>query len=448
MKIRFRLNRPKADTYTSIQLNLNYVKRFKWGTGISINPKYWNPETDRPINSLTELKKIMGGDNSVLNEIEDVRERIDEIEHFIRDYDKRTRLNNQVFDFQELRTLLNAKFKSIKSDETLPSDKRAFQYVSNYTDHFIDGMETGERRTPDKERKYAPGTIKNYKQFHSFWDELEKAKRQRFRFSDIDLNFHKNLITYCNKKGYRYNYTGRIIKQLKSIIKYAYKEGIHENEIFRSEDFKVLRTEVDEVYLTEKEVRAIYELDLSKEPRTELLRDVFLIGCYTALRFSDFSRISRENIKRDEENGPSYIDIITKKTGEQIIVPIRPELEAILKKYEYRVPKVYEQKMNAEIKDIAQRAGISGTIEKKEIIGGSEVIKNIPRYELIKTHTARRTAATLMYLAGIPAIDIMKITGHKTEKSFMKYIRTTKQETATRLINNAFFRGNPLKVSK
>ncbi len=76
-----------------------------------------------------------------------------------------------------------------------------------------------------------------------------------------------------------------------------------------------------------------------------------------------------------------------------------------------------------------------------QITKGGKLIKNeLPKYELIKTHTARRTGATNMYLAGIPTIDIMKITGHRTESEFLKYIKVSKQETATKLSSHPYFK--------
>jgi integrase len=54
-------------------------------------------------------------------------------------------------------------------------------------------------------------------------------------------------------------------------------------------------------------------------------------------------------------------------------------------------------------------------------------------YECISSHTARRSFATNLYLDGYPTIEIQKITGHKTETSFMKYIRVTKLDAAKRL---------------
>ena len=83
-------------------------------------------------------------------------------------------------------------------------------------------------------------------------------------------------------------------------------------------------------------------------------------------------------------------------------------------------------------------------IEQQLITKGMTTIKQVSKHKLITTHTARRTAATLMYLADIPTIDIMKITGHKTEKQLLDYIKVSKVETAKRLSINPYFTGNKL----
>lgn len=72
--------------------------------------------------------------------------------------------------------------------------------------------------------------------------------------------------------------------------------------------------------------------------------------------------------------------------------------------------------------------------------GGFKVKKEVPKYKLIKTYTAIRSGATNMYLAGIPTLDIMKITGHKTEREFLNYIRFTKEETAEIMSNHPYFK--------
>jgi len=191
-------------------------------------------------------------------------------------------------------------------------------------------------------------------------------------------------------------------------------------------------------------LKKLYDLDLSDNKPHEIVRDVFLAGCYTAQRYSDYSRISMSNIK--EIRGRKVIEIIQKKTGRKCYIPIRPELDAILKRYNYTLPKTFEQKVNEGIKKIADKAKITELIQTETNKGGMIVKNSIPKCELIKTHTARRTGCTLMYLAGIPAIDIMKISGHQTEKEFLKYIRVTGEQTAVNLASHAYF--NNLSIAR
>jgi hypothetical protein len=103
---------------------------------------------------------------------------------------------------------------------------------------------------------------------------------------------------------------------------------------------------------------------------------------------------------------------------------------------------------NKYIKEICAMAEITEMIYFEESRGGLTVKHNVTKNELIKTHTARRSGCTNMYLAGIPVIDIMKISGHKTEREFLKYIKVTKEQTAINLASHPYFTGNILKIAK
>lgn len=97
--------------------------------------------------------------------------------------------------------------------------------------------------------------------------------------------------------------------------------------------------------------------------------------------------------------------------------------------------------MNKYIKEVAELAGITEAIEVEQMAQGRLVKTIVPKNELVKTHTARRSGATNMYLSGIPSIYIMKITGHQTKKEFMKYIKASEEETAMELMNHPYFSG-------
>ena len=182
--------------------------------------------------------------------------------------------------------------------------------------------------------------------------------------------------------------------------------------------------------------------------KLDKVRDLFLIGCNTALRYSDYTNIKKGNIYTNDE-GSEMLKITAYKGGETLDVPANYMVKHILSKYDYKLPEqISNQKTNDYLKELGELAGINREIIDTKRIGGKQETKTNLKYELISTHTARRTGATLMYLAGIPALSIMKITGHKTERSFLGYIRITSEENATLISKNKFFSTDEPKMGK
>ena len=105
-----------------------------------------------------------------------------------------------------------------------------------------------------------------------------------------------------------------------------------------------------------------------------------------------------------------------------------------------------EQYINICIKEVGQMAGINEIVRFERTQGGNKEIKQIPKYELISTHTARRSYSTIKYKAGVPVQDIMPLTGHKTEREFLKYIREDGKDRAARIVESEAFKNSYLKV--
>ena len=179
----------------------------------------------------------------------------------------------------------------------------------------------------------------------------------------------------------------------------------------------------------------IYKHDLTENKKLERVRDLFIIGCYTGLRFSDFIQLTKGNIIDDNK-----VKIRTQKTKDTVIIPLHPYVREILERYKWNIPDpITNQKMNKYLKEIGEDAKIKGKIQVR-ITKGGELKKSTPdKFSLISTHTARRSFASNCYLAGIPAITIMKVTGHKSEGSFLRYIRISQEENANKLLDHPFF---------
>ena len=116
-----------------------------------------------------------------------------------------------------------------------------------------------------------------------------------------------------------------------------------------------------------------------------------------------------------------------------------------MNKYNYKLPKTYEQKLNKSIKEIAKLAGINEPVTIEKIRGGHKINSNLPKYEMIKSHSARRTGITNMYLAKIPLVAIQKVSGHLTTENLLKYIKVSVEENADMLATHHYFT-QPLKA--
>ena len=439
----FKLREFKPGTPAPIHLIIYFDKiRFKYSTGEKIKPELWNPKTQRPY-----LKNNDEGLTVKLTkEIQKDNEKID---FKLNEFQAAAKTYFEYFAFQREQVTpekLKVKFDIDFRPETPEKQTKQID-LNTYIENYIKEIETGKRLTEQNRQRYSNGTIKNFKGFQVQFKSYQEEKRKRLNFEQITIDFYNDFTGYFTQKNYSINTIGRHIKNLKTIMRAARDEGLHQNNEIDRKQFKILKTDVDSVYLTEKEIQKLRNLDLKDNKVFDLTRDVFLVGCYTAQRFSDYSRINKSQIKT-LNNDLQIIELKQQKTGEKVFIPIKPELLEILKKYDFNLPVTYEQKVNHNIKKIADKAGINEPQEIEEMKGGFKVKTTVPKYELIKTHTARRTGATLMYLAGIPSIDVMKITGHKTEREFLKYIKVTKEETAQNLALHPYFLNTTLKLVK
>lgn len=222
------------------------------------------------------------------------------------------------------------------------------------------------------------------------------------------------------------NYIGKHIKVIKTVLQGATELNINTNLSFKGRGFTTVTEEADTIYLTEPELNALAELDLKNDPRLDKARDLFLIGCYTGLRHSDLNSLRSEQISND------LITITQIKTGDKVVIPLHATVKRIMNKYAGTLPiSTSNQKTNAALKDLAKDCDpLKKIISISFTKGGVLETETLPKWEFITTHTARRSFATNQYLAGVPAITIMAITGHKTEKAFMKYIKVTPDDHA------------------
>lgn len=288
---------------------------------------------------------------------------------------------------------------------------------------FIDG----EIKNKGKDKSKA--SLNNYRSVLKHLKAFESKAKYKIAFDTITLDFFYRYTTFLKDKlNLAPNTIAKDISILKVFMAEAVDLGHTTNLQFKHKKFSFSEIETDNVYLTERELIDLYRFDLSGNKKLERVRDLFIFGSWVGLRFSDFSNIKPENIVSID--GDHFIKLITKKTKELVIIPCNPVVMDIFSRYQdspNKLPqKLSNQKFNDYIKEVCRVAGLS---EK----GRLSTAPDLELWRSVSSHTARRSFATNYYLQGFPTLDLMKITGHKTERAFLKYIRVSKLDTAKRL---------------
>ncbi len=284
----------------------------------------------------------------------------------------------------------------------------------------------GEIKVKGKDK--SKGSLNNYGAVTKHLKEFQIKTKTPVTFDTINLDFFYKYTSYLKQSGLATNTIAKDVSILKVFMGEAVDLGYTTNMQFKNSKFSFSEVETDQVYLTEKELNDLYKFDLSYSKKLEQVKDLFIFGAWVGLRFSDFSNIKPENIVQIE--GDHFIKIITQKTNELVIIPCNKTVLDIFNKYQHNtnmLPKTLSnQKFNDYIKDVCKLAELN---EKGRLSTKPE----LELWESVSSHTARRSFATNYYLQGFPTIDLMKITGHKTEKAFLKYIRVSKLDAAKRL---------------
>lgn len=349
---------------------------------------------------------------------------------------------------------IEAERKKEEEEKLEAKKKKEKMTLTKFIDQYIQDVKDGTRTTLAHGRTFVQGSRFSLTNSLGHFKEFMKDTGITYDFQDVDLDCYVKYKAWLMAQDiskdkedpkhepvhYADNTIGGFIKKLKCVLRAAESRGYPVNPAYKSTEFKAQSSiDVDTIYLTREEVERFEKVDLTQKEdgkNLELARDIFLVGVWTAQRVSDYNNLKPENIKVVDNNGTpmTYISIHQQKTGRLVEIPCNAKVRAILNKYPKGLPHLSDQKINMYIKQIGKMAGIDEVVEVKGSRGGQVIKEYYKKYELICTHTARRTGATLMYLDGIAIYDIMKVTGHKSVTTLEKYIRADKLEVAQKLV--------------
>ena len=312
----------------------------------------------------------------------------------------------------------------------------------------IQEMESGTNR--NNGRKFSQSTIQQWKNFHRLLCRYEQ-NYGAIDFREINTAFWDRFKQFCEDEGLMHKSTNKYLAVFRALISYAQANGIEVSETALQSYHKVPIFDDDskaKTYLNEQELQALYEMKLSG--MKERVRDIFMLGCYLGQRVSDYNNLTKSDFTTTRR-GNRVVSFTQEKTNNAVVVPIiYDNVYSIAEKYNYNFPRLSHSVINRYIKRILadlsttlpslrqtlrtaitlkeQQAEARGTMHFERDAKGY-VVK--PRYEMVSTHTARRSCITNLYLSNRFTISqLMSISGHKSEKAFNEYICCSSEEIA------------------
>jgi len=407
-KIKFFIRTSNKSDQANIRVRFSNGRKFDLTANSTkqINPDFWN-------NSQGQVRQ-----RAEFQDADKFQENLDDLKSWIlkqfNDTPNKTKINKDWLN------LTIDKFYS--PDKYLQDNTTLFGYIQ----HFINNSTT--RINPKtgnpvcyKMRREYEVTFRNLKEYANKFNEPD--------FIDMDMEFYQQFVDFLRKKGMATNTIGKKIQTLKIFLNSATEKGINPYQKYKSRNFVTLSEESDNIYLTKEELKQLYEYDFTDKPKLERVRDLFIVGCWTGLRYSDLQQITPDKINGD------FIELKQQKTGKKVVIPVHFTVKEILKKYNGVLPKsISNQKYNEYLKIAAKDAKLNNTFIKTASTNGMKHEKTYPKHELISSHTARRAFCTNAYKDNIPTLAIMAISGHQTEFSFLKYIKADSKEHAEKVL--------------
>ena len=430
--LKYQLRNVQDKTYVYLSISNGANNRFRIFPNIRLNDKSnWNKEKEKI--KVTPAEPNAKSLNDKLYEFKT---------HFIEElkecYKNDIRLDKDVIKRIEKTFGNSVTNKKIK----LSNDK--FDLTTIWSE-FVEGMESGLYKHKSKGSKvpYSNNTIQNHKGSIKRWAEFEK-KHGKILPHQINESLHSQFVHFYenHENSYLNNAINKWIVCFKALVNKEpmkpYKKQMLE---YDSREWTEVSNETLSWALTGDELDTLYNLDLSDNPEYDLYRDVFVFNAHTCgMRIGDYLELNDKEIKTVEDKAGNSFDVLEfnqQKTGGRVVVPIPNVGLNIIKKHDGIPMPESSQRSNEVLKILGKKAKLYKKISKKLTNGK---ILEARQWEILTNHVARKTFCTLTYKSGVNTLDIMNISGHKSEKVLLGYINVTEEQHALRWTQTDYFK--------
>ncbi|MDT0608007.1 site-specific integrase [Croceitalea rosinachiae] len=380
-------------------------KKFVYSTGERIAPKSWDFKNRQPLRHGSNRSKLAA---EIATQINRYKEKFEEIQ-------ARCKSMDEDFTSQVLKDEFDKSFKRSPNKKNL--------FFEAY-DAFMDYKQ--------KIGDWSPSTIIRYNNIKGILKDFERERKYLLTFNTINNKFHAEFTDYCmNEREHINNTYSRNLGLFKTFMLWSFKNGYTYKEDFK--DFKKKKVVVtNQLALSLEDLQKLMAHEF-KLKRLERVRDIFVFACVTGMRFGELKFITFENIVNGE------LHLKEEKDAEKVVrrIPLNDIAKFILRKYDYDLPLIANQKHNEYIKEVFEIIGYTWDVEKVTTKGKENIREKIRFSERISSHTARRTFITMMKKKGISDKLIASITGHKDMKTLNQYYQVD-DEAKSEAVNDVF----------
>lgn len=403
MKVNFNLRQMKEiDKVTPIYLvgTVNGTQE-KFATGQKICPKYWNKEKNLAIVSNEQPRQVQLQNEAINKELAHLQNKVMEWEDYMLDH----------------------------PEQTVDAANILRKFLANEIGRLgINPLDWFEQAIND-DYSISSGSKKKYLNDLKTVRKFVEAKRIKVKaFTDVNYHFLMKYQEYMFDKEFAMNTIINKMRSLLTVINKAEKNGMINKTTSGLSRYQTPKNKEDgqQIYLDEVDLEKLKKVELSGNE--EKLRDLFLLQCHIGQRYGDMLRLDEAIIT--EKN----ITLVQEKTAKKVVIPLNDDAKAILKKYDNKMPYIGAEYANEILKSIGKKAGIDDELLIIKQEKGKTVTVKVPKYKLMKTHTARRTFVTSSIKRGIQPSIIMKITGHTSTKTMERYNKMTADDAAEAML--------------
>lgn len=296
-----------------------------------------------------------------------------------------------------------------------------------------------------KQQKVKRITVNKYMTTRNHLQDFYKQSGEHQTFDNTGMRFFDKLLDHL------YGLPGRkrdgehepikndtvhlYVRNLREFMEWSLDREYHTNKTFQKWEWK-RPVDVDHPVHEPDELHKLVNADLSG--RLDRVRDLYVFACFTGQRWSDITGFDKKQLegsiwklrqRKGDLNHTTKVDI-------PLLGHLSPAMN-ILRKYDFKLPQISEQKFNNYIKEVGKEIGIDREFTLEQISRNKRISTTGPLYKFMSAHMARRTCATMLLENNVPLTTVMKICGWKRAQTAMKYVKVSTESIERALTNTS-----------